>query len=159
MLFVSFPLLFLIFLFVFNFCKFYYYVSWHIPLVYPVYDSLHLLDWVTIFFSMLGKFSAIISSNIFSGLFSLSLFSSWDPYKANWYAWCCPRSLLDCLHFFIFFFPLFSFLAVISTILSSRSLICSSASVILLLSPSSVFFTPDIILFISACSSVLLGLC
>ena len=73
MLFVSFPLLFLIFFFVFNFCQFYYYASRHSPpRVYPAYDSLDLLDCVTVFFPMLGKFSAIISSNIFSGLFFLS---------------------------------------------------------------------------------------
>ena len=37
--------------------------------------------WLIISFSMLGKFSAIISSNIFSGPFSL--LSSWDPYNVN----------------------------------------------------------------------------
>ena len=37
--------------------------------------------WVAISFPMLGKFSTIISSNIFSG--SFSLFSFWDPYNAN----------------------------------------------------------------------------
>ena len=36
--------------------------------------------WVTISLPMLGKFSTIISSNIFSGL---PLFSFWDPYNAN----------------------------------------------------------------------------
>ena len=37
--------------------------------------------WVVISFPMLGKFSTIISSNIFSGPFSLS--SVWDLYNAN----------------------------------------------------------------------------
>jgi len=32
---------------------------------------------------MLGKFSTIISSDSFSGPFSLSLFSFWDPYNAD----------------------------------------------------------------------------
>ena len=37
--------------------------------------------WLTIFSPMLGKFSAIISSNTFSGTFSF--FSFWDPYVVN----------------------------------------------------------------------------
>ena len=37
--------------------------------------------WLTISFPLLRKFSAIISSNIFSGLSSLS--SPWDPYNAS----------------------------------------------------------------------------
>ena len=37
--------------------------------------------WLTVSFSMLGKFSAIISSNIFSGHFSLSLLLG--PYDVN----------------------------------------------------------------------------
>ena len=52
-------------------------------------------------------------------------------------------------HFILF--SVFCFAAVISTILSSRSLIRSSASVILLLIPSTE-------LFICVCSLVLLGL-
>ena len=39
--------------------------------------------WLTISFPMFRKCSAIISSNIFSGPFSLSLFSFWDPYNMN----------------------------------------------------------------------------
>ena len=37
--------------------------------------------WLTISFPTLGKFSASMSSTIFSGPFSLSSF--WDPYNAN----------------------------------------------------------------------------
>ena len=37
--------------------------------------------WVALSFPVLGKFSTIISSNICSGLFSLSSF--WDPYNVN----------------------------------------------------------------------------
>ena len=37
--------------------------------------------WLTISFPVLGKFSAIISLNIFSGSFSPFFF--WDPYNAN----------------------------------------------------------------------------
>ena len=54
--------------------------------------------WVTVSFPMLGKFSAITSSRIFSGPFSLSS-PSGTPIMQ-----CCPRYLLDCLHFFSFFF-------------------------------------------------------
>ena len=52
--------------------------------------------------------------------------------------------------FIFILFSIFCFTAVISTVLSSRSLIYSSASVILLLTSS--------VLFISVCSLVLLGL-
>ena len=48
-------------------------------------------------------------------------------------------------------FPLFCSLEVISTILSSSSLICSSASDILLLIPSRVFLISVIALFVSVC--------
>ena len=59
----------------------------------------------------------------------------------------CSRGLLGCLHFFSFFFSLLCSMAVISTILSYRSLICS-ASVILLFIPFNVFFISVIVLFI-----------
>ena len=71
----------------------------------------------------LGKFSAITSSNIFLGPFSLSLSPPVTP--IIWMLVCCPRGLLGCLHFFSFF-PIFCFAAVIYNILSSRSLICSA---------------------------------
>ena len=51
--------------------------------------------------------------------------------------------------FLFILFSIFCSVAVISTILSFSSLIHSSASVILLLIPSSVFFIPVIALFIS----------
>ena len=52
-----------------------YYVSWCVPpWVYPAWT------WLTISFPMLGKFSAIISSNIFSGPFFLLLLG---PYSVN----------------------------------------------------------------------------
>ena len=72
MLSVAFPLLLLISS-TFNCCHFDYSMSWCILLwVYPVWNSLCFL-WVTVSFPRLGKFSAILSSNIFSG--PLSLFS------------------------------------------------------------------------------------
>ena len=52
---------------------------WHVPpWVYPVLDSLHFLD-LSVSFPTLGEFSALISSHIFSGPFSL--FSLWAPYN------------------------------------------------------------------------------
>ena len=45
MLFVTFPLLLLLFFCLFDFCQFDYYLSWHVsPWVYPLWDSLCLLD-------------------------------------------------------------------------------------------------------------------
>ena len=73
MLCVAFPLLFLIFYLCLYFCQFDFSVSRCVPpWVHPAWDSASW-TWMTIFFSMLGKFSAIISSNIFSGPFCLSL--------------------------------------------------------------------------------------
>ena len=58
---------------VFHFCQFDYYVSQCVPLwVYPAWDSLCFLDLVDYCFPMFGKFSPIISSDIFSGPFSSS---------------------------------------------------------------------------------------
>ena len=57
---------------VINFCQFDYYVSlFLLGFILPgtLWDS---WTWLTISFPMLGKFSAIIFSNIFSGTFSLS---------------------------------------------------------------------------------------
>ena len=115
-------------------------VSWCIfPWVYPVSYSLCFL-YLTVYFLIIGKFLAIISSNIFSGpLLSLLLLGSlWCK--------CFPRDLSDCPHFFIIF--LYFFPVAVITTLSSTSLIHFSASVILLLIPSSVFFISDVVLFV-----------
>ena len=79
--------------------------------------------WLTISFTILGKFSGIISSNIFQ---ILSLFLLWDPYNANVGAFnvCCPRGLLGSL-FFIIIFSISCSVAVISSILFPRSFIYS----------------------------------
>ena len=80
MLFVIFPLLLSIFYLCLNFGQFDYCESRCVPLrVYPSWDSLYFLDLVDYFFFHVWKFSAIISSNIFSGPFSLF----WDPYNEN----------------------------------------------------------------------------
>ena len=59
-----------------------------------------------------------------------------------------PLRLSSVLYILLF---LFYFLAVISTILSSSSLICSFASDILLLIPSRVFLISITVLFVSVC--------
>ena len=95
--------------------------------------------WVAIFFLILGKFSTIISSSIFTWPFFLS-YSSGTPVTKCWGVWCCPKGLWGCPHFLSFFFLFFLSAWFISTILSSTSLTPFSASVILLLVPSRVFF-------------------
>ena len=94
--------------------------------------------WVTISFPILGKFSTIISSSI--------LF--WDSYDLNVGVFnIVPKISEVVLISFnsFFFFPLYF---IYSTILSSTSLILSSASVIPLLVPSRVLLISVIALFI-----------
>ena len=82
--------------------------------------------WVAISFPMLGKFSTIISSNIFSGPSSLSSPSGTPIMRMLLRLMLSQRSLrLSSFHFILFSF--FCSAAVNSTILSSRSLIRSSA--------------------------------
>ena len=115
--------------------------------------------WVTISFPMLGKFLAIISSNIFSHPFFFSSFS-WTPIiQMLVHLVLSQRSLRLSSILFILFSLIFSS-AVISTILSSCSHIRSSASVILLLIPL-VCFSFQLLYCSSlfACSLDLLDLC
>ena len=93
--------------------------------------------WLTISFSMLGKFSTIVSSKFFSYPF---FFSSSGTHIVRMLVRLIlsQRSLRLSSVLFILF-SLFCSSQVISTILSSNSLICSSASDILLLIPSRVF--------------------
>ena len=112
---------------------------------------------VTISFPMLGKFSIMISSNIFQSL-SFFLFSR-TP--VIWMLACLMLShiSLKLFSFLFILFALFCSAAQISTIVSSGSLIHSSASVILLLTPYSIFFHFSCYSFLFVCSLVLLGLC
>ena len=93
---------------------------------------------MTISFPVLGKFSTIISSNIFSDPFFFSY--SGTPIIRMLVCLVLSQRSLRLSSILFILFTLFCFLAVISTILSSSSLIRSSASVTLLLIPSSVFF-------------------
>ena len=93
--------------------------------------------WVAISFPILGKFSTIISSSIFSQSFFLFSSTGTPMIQMLGHFTLSQRSL----RLSSFLLILFSFFSVsfISTILSSTSLILSSASVILLLVPSRVF--------------------
>ena len=111
-----------------------------------------LLDLVDYFLShALGKFSAINSSNIFSGLLFLS--SSGTPIM-----WMLVHLMLSQRSIRLsslkkIFFSIFYSVAVVSTFLSSRSLTCFSTSVILLLILSSALFI-SVYLFFSSCRSL-----
>ena len=105
--------------------------------------------WVSDSHTILGIFSPIISSNIFTG--SLSIFSFWHLYNVNVGVFkVVPVFSYPVLIFFILF-SLFCYASVIYTSLSSTSLIFLSASCILTLVPSSEFFTLIIEFCISSC--------
>ena len=99
---------------------------------------------------MLEKFSAIHSSYIFSGPFSLS-FPYGTPIMQILKCLTLSRGLLGCVHFSLILCSIFGSIAVISTFLSSIILSSTShiysAWVILLWIPSTV----DTVLFISVC--------
>ena len=101
-----------------------------------LYGTLHFLD-LSVSFPMLGKFSAIISSNIFLGPFSLLL---GEERNVNVGAFNVIPEVSWTVLILLILFSLVCSTAVISTNLSSSSLIHSSASFILLLIPSSVFY-------------------
>ena len=104
--------------------------------------------WLPISFLVVGKFSATISSNIISGLLFLSSPSGILIMQMLVHLTLSQKSFRLTLFIFIHF-SIFCSAAVTSTILSTKSCVCSSASVILLLIASSVF----VISF--ACSLVL----
>ena len=91
--------------------------------------------WVAISFPILGKFSTIISSSIFSWSFFLSS-SSGTPMIQMLGHLTLSQMYLRLSLFLLILFSFFLSASFVSTILSSTSLILSSASVILLLVPS-----------------------
>ena len=98
---------------------------------------------------MLGKFSTLISSKIFSYPFFFYSSSGTHIMQMLVCLIVSQRSLrLFSVPFILF--TLFCSSEVISTILSSSSLISSSVSDILLLIPSRVFLISVIVLFVSA---------
>ena len=100
--------------------------------------------WVAISFPILGKFSTIISSIIFSWLFFLSSSFGTPMIQMLGHLTFSQSSLRLSSFLLIFFFLSASF---ISTILSSTLLILCSASVILLLVPSRVLLISATVLF------------
>jgi len=105
---------------------------------------------------MLGKFSTIISSKFFSYpfFFSSSSSSSGTPIIQMLVRLILYQRCLRLSSVLFVLFTLFCSSEVISTILSSSSLIRSSASDVLLLIPSRVFLITLIVLFASVCSLV-----
>ena len=101
--------------------------------------------WVAISFPILGKFPTITSSSIFSCPSYLLVFFFWDSYDSNVGAFNIAPVVSDnvLISFNSFFFFLLCF--IYSTILSSTSLILSSASVIPLLVPSRVLLISVIV--------------
>ena len=104
--------------------------------------------WLTISFPLLGKFSTIFKYFLRPFLF---LFFFWDPYNLNAGAFNIVPDVSETVLILFILFSLFCSVVVISTILSSKSLIYSSASNILLLIPSREFLTSFIVLFIMVC--------
>ena len=99
---------------------------------------------------MLGKFSTIISSKIFSYTLFLS-YSSGTPIISMFLCLILFQRSLRLSSVLFILFTLFCSSGVISTIISSSSLIRSSASNILLLIPFRVFLISVIVLFVSLC--------
>ena len=106
--------------------------------------------WLIISFSMLGKFSTIISSKIFLYPFFFSS-SSGTPITRMLVHLILSQRSLRLSSVLLILFTLFCSSEVISTILSSSSLIHSSASDILLLIPSRVCLISVIVLFVPVC--------
>ena len=130
-------------------------MSWHIsPSVYPVWDSLHLLNLIDYFLFHVGE------------IFNYNLFKNFlIPFLFFFFFWTCiiqmlvglilsQRSLRLISVLFIVF-TLFCSSKGISIILSSSSLIHSSASDILLLIPSGVFLISIILLYELCCVFIL----
>ena len=121
-------------------------MSCHIsPWVYPLWDSLCVLDLCDYFLSHIREVCNYHILKYFLWLFLFPLFF-WCPCNSMFMCLTLSQISLRLFYFFKFFF--LCSLAVISTILSSSSLICS-ASVILLLMLSSLFFISVFVLFMT----------
>ena len=102
--------------------------------------------WVAIYFPILGKFSTIISSSIFSWPFFLSSSGTLIVQRLGHLTF--SQRSLRLSSFLLILFSFFLSALFISTTLSSTSLILSYASVILLLVPFRVLLISVIALFI-----------
>ena len=134
-------------------------MSWHIsPWVYPVWDSLCLLDLIGYFLFHVGE---IFNYDLLKKLLIpfLFLLFFWDPYHSNVVAfYIVPEVSETVLSSFHSFYFIFSLQKLFPPFYLPAQPIHSSASNILLLIPSRVFLISVIMLFVSA-SLILLGLC
>ena len=121
-----------------------------------LYGTLCLLDLIDYFLFHVGEFFNYSLFKIFLIPF-LVLFFFWDPYSSNICEFDIVPEVSETIlsSFLFFFFTLFCFSDIISTILLSSSLIHSSASDILLLIPSRMFLISVIVLFVSVCLFIL----
>ena len=120
------------------------------PWVYPVWDSLHLLDLIDYFLFHVGE---IFNYNLFK-IFLIPfffLFFFWDPYNSHMVHLKFSQWPLRLSSVLFILFTICCSSKVISTILSSSSLIGPSASDILLLFPPRVFLILVLVLFFSVC--------
>ena len=133
-------------------------MSWHVsPWVYPVWDPLCLLDLIDYFLFHVGE---IFNYNLFKNFLIPFLFLFfWNPYNSNVGMFDMvpevSKTVLSSFHAFYFILLFRSYFH----ILSSSSLMRSSASDILLLIPSRVFLISVIVLFVCVYSLILPGLC
>ena len=124
-------------------------MSWSVfPWVYPVWDSVPIG-----FDNFLFHIGEIFNYNRFKNFLIpfLFLLVFWDPYNSNVGTFDIVPEVSETIFNSFRFFTLFWSSEVISTILSSSSLIHSSASDFLLLIPSAVFLISVIVLFASVC--------
>ena len=134
-------------------------LNWHVsPWVYPVWDSLRLLDLIDCFLFHVGE---IFNYNLFKKFPYPFLFSSSSgtPLIQMLVLLILSQRSLRLSPVLFILSSFFCSSEVISTILSSSSLIHSSASDILLLIPSRVFLISVIVLCLYVYSLILLGLC
>ena len=126
-------------------------MSWRAsPWIYPVWNSLYFLDLIEYFFSHIRE---VFCCNLFKYFLSLFLFlfSSGTPIIRMLVSLILSQRSLRLSSILFILFSLFCSVVVISSILSSKSFIHSSASVILLLIHSREFFISFIVLFIVVC--------
>ena len=117
-----------------------------------LYGTLCFLDLIDYFLFCVGEiFNYSLFKNFLIPPLFFSLLLLYPLLLKCWCVWYCPGGLWDYPQVLFILFMLFCSSEVISTILSSRSLIHSSASNILLLIPSRNFLILVIVLFISAC--------
>ena len=122
------------------------------------WESLCFLDLIDYFLSRVRE---VFNYNLFKYFLSpfLFLFFSGTPIIRLLVRLMLSQRSLRLSSILFILFSLFCCAVLISTILSSRSLIRSSASVILLLIPSREFLISVIVLSLFVCSLVLLGPC